>query len=438
MDPIHIDFTIPNQSLYIGFGLLIFAITLYLAISKNWEWLKNRPNPLPWMAEHYVALLLPLGFFAIGLAIYYWIWDIRGEIGRLVALLSNQTTPEDIRNLAYAIAALLGAVALSATIPFQLIKVWVNERLAKTAEQGHMTDRITKAVEQLGAEKTIWDDGKQNTAPNIEVRLGAIYALERIAQDSLRDHIPVMEILCAYVRHNAPAEDAADIKVDYEGKDWREEQEIALNAIPIPPIDIQTILSVIGRRKTKHIKFERDASANKLNHLYRLDLSNTNMQKLDLSGLNLKNALLEGVIMQEANLIGAEMQKANLYEAEMQGANFIGTDMQRAELNEAKMQGAYLIMTKMQGANLSNANMQGAFLNGPKFDQSTNLTACVFTSAAVRLVDFSAITTFTDDQVKLVFGDCSTILPKGITPPAWAEWAPSEIEFFKNWYTANL
>ena len=241
MDPIHIDFIIPNQSLFFGFGLLVFVITLYLAISRNWEWLQNRPSPLPWMRDHYVALLLPLGFTAIGLAIYFWIWDIRGEIGRLVALLSGQTAPEDIRNLAYAIAALLGAVALSATIPFQLIKVWVNERLAKTTEQGHMTDRITKAVEQLGAEKTVKlhredsarkklyekVDGKldykkpiitETTEPNLEVRLGAIYALERIAQDSLRDHITVMEILCAYVRNNAPAEGAIKTAEDPNGE----------------------------------------------------------------------------------------------------------------------------------------------------------------------------------------------------------------------------
>jgi hypothetical protein len=40
------------------------------------------------------------------------------------------------------------------------------------------------------------------TEPNIEVRIGAILSLERIAQDSTRydngrDHVRVMEILCA-------------------------------------------------------------------------------------------------------------------------------------------------------------------------------------------------------------------------------------------------
>ena len=64
-------------------------------------------------------------------------------------------------------------------------------------EDGRITDRFSKAVEQLGARNS--DGSKQ-----IEPRLGGIYALERIARDSARDAWPIMEILSAYVRENAP------------------------------------------------------------------------------------------------------------------------------------------------------------------------------------------------------------------------------------------
>jgi hypothetical protein len=37
----------------------------------------------------------------------------------------------------------------------------------------------------------------------MEVRLGGIYALERIARDSARDHWPIMEILTAYLQTHA-------------------------------------------------------------------------------------------------------------------------------------------------------------------------------------------------------------------------------------------
>ena len=47
------------------------------------------------------------------------------------------------------------------------------------------------------------------------MRIGGLLSLERIAQDSTqndkgRDHVRVMEILCAYVRENAPASEARD------------------------------------------------------------------------------------------------------------------------------------------------------------------------------------------------------------------------------------
>ena len=68
-------------------------------------------------------------------------------------------------------------------------------RVAKSrrrpAEQGHITDRFTKAIEQLGSKE-------------MAVRLGAIYALERISRDSPEDHWTIMEVLTAYVRDNAP------------------------------------------------------------------------------------------------------------------------------------------------------------------------------------------------------------------------------------------
>jgi hypothetical protein len=57
----------------------------------------------------------------------------------------------------------------------------------QVAEQGQLTERYTKAIEQLGSDK-------------LDVRLGGIYALERIAADSERDHPTVVEVLSAFVR----------------------------------------------------------------------------------------------------------------------------------------------------------------------------------------------------------------------------------------------
>ena len=69
------------------------------------------------------------------------------------------------------------------------------------------------------------------------IRLGGIYALERIAKDSEKDHGPIMEVLTAYVREKAPRKENHKPQAGEK-----------------PPTDIQAILTVIGRRKTTEIK----------------------------------------------------------------------------------------------------------------------------------------------------------------------------------------
>lgn len=119
-------------------------------------------------------------------------------------------------------AANLGQGALILGIlsaPFVIWNTVIRHRTLGFQKEGHLTDRLTKAVEQLGAEKTVkkvvlGEDGqpvrdkdgkpttRETTEPNLEVRMGGLLSLERIAQDSAaydkgRDHVRVMEIICA-------------------------------------------------------------------------------------------------------------------------------------------------------------------------------------------------------------------------------------------------
>ena len=91
---------------------------------------------------------------------------------------------------------LLGVLVAASTVPFALIRVWINNRTINAAEQGLITDRINTAVTGLGVEKTVKQTGPdgtttENTDANIEVRLGAVYAPERLSQDSDRDHMQI-------------------------------------------------------------------------------------------------------------------------------------------------------------------------------------------------------------------------------------------------------
>jgi hypothetical protein len=63
-------------------------------------------------------------------------------------------------------------------------------RTHELTEQGQVTDRYTKAIEQLGSDK-------------LDVRIGGIFALERVARDSARDHPTVLEVLTAFIREHS-------------------------------------------------------------------------------------------------------------------------------------------------------------------------------------------------------------------------------------------
>jgi hypothetical protein len=83
------------------------------------------------------------------------------------------------------LAQILGGAVL-------LVGLYFTAQTLRTTHEGQITDRFTKAIDQLGKD-------------TLAVRLGGIYALERIARDSESDHWAVMEVLTALVREQAPA-----------------------------------------------------------------------------------------------------------------------------------------------------------------------------------------------------------------------------------------
>jgi hypothetical protein len=84
----------------------------------------------------------------------------------------------------------LGGLAVLAGVFFTYRKAQTGRRQLEVAQQGQVTERFTRAIDQLG-----------NT--NLDVRLGGIYALERIANDSPQDRATVAEVLTAFVRGHA-------------------------------------------------------------------------------------------------------------------------------------------------------------------------------------------------------------------------------------------
>jgi hypothetical protein len=166
-------------------------------------------------------------------------------------------------------------------------------RTYRLTQQGQITDRYTKAIEQLGSDK-------------LDVRLGGIYALERIATDSKRDHPTVVEVLSAFVRErshptptSAPDPTIAEVLAtflrersepaevrqaspDRSGDD--EPKESAVSHEPLPT-DVQAAITVLGRLPQRLGMSRGDLSGALLcgANLYKADLSRAQLYDIDLT-----------------------------------------------------------------------------------------------------------------------------------------------------------
>jgi uncharacterized protein YjbI with pentapeptide repeats len=197
-----------------------------------------------------------------------------------------------------------------------------------------------RAVDQLGH-------------PALDVRLGGIYSLERLARESPEDHPPIVEILAAFVREHAP---------------WPPPFAGHREARPRPPTDVQACLTILGRRV---LDYDNDAP---------IGLAHTALGGATLTGAHLERALLTG-----SHLEGADLFKAHLSAADLEGASLRGAGLLLATLNDtvlwgANMEGARLYGANLEGAALKGANMKDAGLTGANLKDS-GLHGAVLTGA---------------------------------------------------------
>jgi hypothetical protein len=207
----------------------------------------------------------------------------------LLNLYVDPTKPSGKKDLVLAVAQILAGMALLSGLYF----TW---RSLQVSRAGQITERFTRAIDQLGA--VVEKEGEWEK--NLEVRLGGIYSLERTAYEDLASHRAIMQVLTTYVREHAP---------------W-------LSTRDEPEPDIQAILTVIGRRSEAH----RDVEYGTLN------LSETNLR-----GANLWKAYFRKAYLQKANLKGAYLSRANLKEADLSDADLSDADLTNADLSDADL-----------------------------------------------------------------------------------------------------
>ena len=308
---------------------------------------------MPWRTVRDWSGLLVAAAVVAAVGIYVVFWPVsdliaRHDVGaitgphRAAALLAARDAVR-ARLLTLCAASFAGGAlvytAHNATLARRALEL--ARRAVEIAGQGQVPDLYTAAIKQLGSD-------------NLDVRIGGIYALERVAHDSRQYHPTVMEVLAAFIRvHSREQWPPAD--ADAETPRWTKRP------------DVQAAVIVIGRRI--HQPGQRGVS------LAEADLSGAR-----LYGMNLADDVLIAADLTRADLTRTDLARADLTGANLTGANLTGADLTGADLTDANLGVAWLINACLARADLTGADLASADLTGADLT-SADLTSADLTSA---------------------------------------------------------
>jgi uncharacterized protein YjbI with pentapeptide repeats len=268
--------------------------------------------------------------------------------------------------------------------------------------RGQVTDRYTKAIEQLGSTE-------------LDVRIGGIYALEGVARDSARDHPMVMEVLTAFVREHSreqwpPPDSPRTTWTTWRGRFRTGGRQQERFTRP----DVQAAVTVLGRRDAR-----RDIQRI---HLNGADLTGADLSEASLGGADLTEATLRDADLVRADLTGATLRDADLTRADLTEAALPSADLGGADLTEATLRGtglrsADLQATTLTGATLTRADLTSAFLGG------ADLTEATLAGADLGSADLTRARLFRTDFTRATLGG-TTLAEATLTGAKWPAGTP--------------
>jgi hypothetical protein len=241
------------------------------------------------------------------------------------------------------------------------------------SREGQITERFTRAIDQLGSDK-------------LDIRLGGIFALERIAKNSKADRSTITEVLCAFVRTHAPWPAGLPKHPEHHSAAAVDEH---LPLLRDRAADVESILSVLGRDSLgqddarpllalvdlRHADLPHGAQLSRALLVYAnlsySFMSEVHFEEADLRGANLRRTNLKGGFLSRANLADAYLEGANLRGAHLAQANLVGAQLQQTDLRDANLSQADL-----RQASLRNADLRGADLRNARLEDTDLAEAC--------------------------------------------------------------
>jgi uncharacterized protein YjbI with pentapeptide repeats len=141
----------------------------------------------------------------------------------------------------------------------------------RLSERGQATERYTRAVEQLGS-------------GDPAVRVGALYALERIAHDSPDDRDNIYDVVCAWIRHHSVQRD--DHGEPITTIDKPEDEMVPVDGYAV---DYRAAVTIALRPRREWVIPRRDLA---LAVVLDMDLSQANLNNVNFGAAHLRRVQL--------------------------------------------------------------------------------------------------------------------------------------------------
>ncbi|MDX2085463.1 MAG: pentapeptide repeat-containing protein [Candidatus Melainabacteria bacterium] len=260
--------------------------------------------------------------------------------------------------IAGGILLLLGAV-----LGYRRLRV--AEANSKTEQDKLTTERFSRTVELLGHKE-------------IDVRLGALHALKRIATDSdVADFNSIMEILSSYVKNRLA--------------DWREEEEYkeacgqnSGEYIPRLRIDIVTAINILSelssRDDTVHRHSVRQGEQLRLKgNLYGLNFSYCTLENIQFSNLTLTNIDFTNAHLSHVEFKNTQLTHAYFNHAHLSVAHFENTTLGLEVHKNMSIESSHF-------ENIKNTLFEDTSFNNVRFQRLNHVsfTNCTFNGLGSR------------------------------------------------------
>ena len=262
-------------------------------------------------------------------------------------MLSDQPDRfEYIRTNMLLLAGFLGA-------PFVIWRTYIAERQVRISQESHYTELFTKAVEQLGADKPARDG--EGTERNIEVRIGAIYMLERVLKESkdlkVSMESKIRDLLSSYIKEHC----------DGAVRLTRGELNEYGGTLGGDPECHKKVMKLLHER----LSIQDDGSQNGF------DIARLREEAL-YAPANSKDVhaaldVLSGIPANSPSLDEIETNAANLSSCNFQEANLSDRQFVNLRLNDSRFEASKLDRTVFENCELKEVFFSGASLRNSEF-----------------------------------------------------------------------